>query len=178
MKKNIFNLVVIGLMIVLGVVFFTTRQKIGYVDTNILMSKYKAMDKARAQYEKKAAQWQANTDTLLLDWQNELKTYEKEHAKMTSKERELKEQLLRNKQQQINNYQEAMKKKAQEEEQKLTQTVVNDVNDYIAAYGKKHAYTYILGATGGGNILFANKAKDLTEEILEGLNEEYTKENK
>jgi len=175
MKKNALSLIAIALAIVLGILFYTTRQKIGYVDTNLLMGKYKAMDDARAEFEKKAAVWQSNTDTLLMDWQNELKNYEKERTKMTKKEKELKEELLRNKQQQINQYQEAMQMKAREEEQKLTQTVINEVNDYISEYGKKHGYDFILGATGSGNIVFASDTRDLTDVILEGLNKEYNR---
>ena len=87
----------------------------------------------------------------------------------------LKQELLGNKQQQINGYQEAIQKKIQEEDKKVTQTVINDINDYIKEYGKNHGYKIIFGASGGGNIMYADESTDLTEEILKGLNEEYVK---
>jgi outer membrane protein len=65
--------------------------------------------------------------------------------------------------------------KAKEEEQKMTQTVLNEVNDYLKEYGEKHNYTFILGATGVGNIVYAKKSRDITEEILNGLNKLYKK---
>ena len=45
---------------------------------------------------------------------------------MTKKELELKQQILSNKQQQLNNYQQAVQKQIAEEDQKSTQTVIND----------------------------------------------------
>ena len=59
---------------------------------------------------------------------------------MSKKELELKQQLLSNKQQQINNYQQAVQKQIQEEDQKATQTVINDINDYVKAFGKEKGY--------------------------------------
>jgi outer membrane protein len=96
---------------------------------------------------------------------------------MTNKEKELKEELLRNKQMQINQYQEAIKLKAKDEEQLLTQTAVNAINDYIKKYGKSKGFKYVLGATGQGNILYADEAQDITEKIIEGLNKDYELDN-
>lgn len=173
------NWIVNGILI-LGLaatwIYFSGRtMKVAYIDNNVLMNKLNSMKDARAEYEKKAAAWQANSDTLISEWQNELKAYEKERGKMSSKERELKEELLRNKQQQISQYRDAVQMKAKEEEQKMTQTVLNEVNDYIKEYGKSHGYTYILGATGMGNLLYASDARNITEEVVSGLNVEYKK---
>jgi outer membrane protein len=137
------------------------------------MQKYEGMKDARVEFEKKSKVWQANSDTLVKQWENELKNYEKERSSMSAKEKQLKEELLRSRQQQIENYRKATENKAREEEQKLTQTVLNTVNDYITEYGKKHGYKYILGANGSGNILYAAKKNEITEIILEGLNKEY-----
>ena len=52
------------------------------------------------------------------------------------------------------------------------------MNDYIKEYGKKHGYTFIIGATGAGNLVYANEARNITKEILKGLNEEYNKDKK
>ena len=84
-----------------------------YVDVNKLLDGYKRTKIVRAQFEEKAKTLNANVDSLLVDWQNELKIYEKERSKMSKKELELKQELLGNKQQQINNYQQAIQKQIQ-----------------------------------------------------------------
>jgi outer membrane protein len=180
MKKTqtIINVLVIAGLLGLGAFQLLKKEKTVYVDINKLMQEYQGMKDAKAEYEKKSAQWKANADTLVSKWQDELKSYEKERSRMSQKERDLKEELLRNKQNQINQYQDALKMKAKDEEQKLTQNVINRVNEYITDYGKSKRYTYILGANGTGNIIYAEKSRDITAEILAGLQKDYEKEKK
>ena len=144
-----------------------------YVDVNKLLDGYERTKIAKTEFEEKAKLLNANVDSLVTDWQKELKLYEKERSKMSSKELELKQELLSNKQQQINAYQQAIQKQIEDEDKKTTQTVVNDINDYIKTYGEANDYKIIFGASGGGNIMYAEEATDLTEDILKGLNEEF-----
>jgi outer membrane protein len=180
MKKVqwIINGVVVAGLIALGGYHLLKKDKTVYVDIGRLMQEYQGMKDARAEFEKKSAQWQANADTLVAEWQKDLKSYEKERAGMSKKEKELKEELLRNKQQQINQYHDAIQMKSKDEEQKLSQTAINRINEYVEAYGKQKGYMYVLGANGSGNIVYADKSRDITDIILKGLQEEYEKEHK
>ena len=148
-----------------------------YVDVYKLLESYKRTEIVRSEFEKKAKTLQSNVDSLILGWQEDLKTYEKERSKMTKKEISLKQELLNNKQQQISSYQQAIQKQIQEEDKKATQTVINDINDYVKEYGKKKGYEIIFGASGSGNIMYADEGTDLTEKILEGLNNEFEGKN-
>lgn len=166
----------IALLISLFSVYLAkSSSELVYVDVNKLIEGYSRTKIAKAEFDKKAANLKANVDSLLTDWQKELQNYEKERVSLSSKELQLKQELLGNKQQQINGYQEAIQKQIQEEDKKTTQTVINDINDYIKEYGKKHGYKIIFGASGGGNIMYANEATDLTQDVLKGLNAEYDK---
>ncbi|WP_417859359.1 OmpH family outer membrane protein [Xanthomarina gelatinilytica] len=174
MNKLSFWAAVIAIVISISTfIYVNPSSKQVYVDVNKLIDGYKRTKVVRADFEKKAKTLNANVDSLMGDWQNELKIYEKERSKMSTKELELKQELLGNKQQQINNYQQAIQKQIQEEDKKATQTIVNDINDYVKEYGKKHKYTIILGASGSGNIMYANEDADLTKVVLEGLNTEF-----
>jgi outer membrane protein len=153
--------------------FSRTSSELVYVDVNKLMDGYKRTKIAKADFEKKASVMKGNVDSLITGWQKELQAYEKERASLSPKELKLKQELLNNKQQQLNGYQEAIQKKIQEEDKKVTQTVINDINDYVKEYGKNHGYKIIFGASGGGNIMYASDATDLTQDILKGLNDEF-----
>ena len=146
MKKLALPIAVTALLISIGSFYYlqSTSDQV-YVDVNKLLDGYKRTKIVRAQFEEKAKTLNANVDSLLVDWQNELKIYEKERSKMSKKELELKQELLGNKQQQINNYQQAIQKQIQEEDKKATQTVINDINDYVKAYGKKKGIKLFLG---------------------------------
>jgi outer membrane protein len=155
--------------------FAKSSSELVYVDVNKLIEGYSRTKVAKAEFEKKAATMKGNIDSLVTNWQKELQGYEKERASLSSKELQLKQELLSNKQQQVNGYQEAVQKQIQEEDKKTTQTVINDINDYIKEFGKRKGYKIIFGASGGGNIMYASEESDLTDEVLKGLNAEYDK---
>lgn len=165
---------IIALIASIGSFFFLqSTSELVYVDVNKLLDGYKRTKIVKAKFDQKAKNMKGNVDSLMTDWQKELKTYEKERSGMSKKELQLKQELLGNKQQQINNYQQAVQKQLQEEDKKVTQTVVNDINDFVKEYGKNKGYKVIFGATGGGTIMYADEAADLTDEVLELLNAEF-----
>ncbi len=177
MSKLSFLIALLALFIsVLSFCFFKESSHLVYVDVNKLLEGYEGAVFARADFEKKETAMRANVDSLLSNWQQELKEYEKERASMSAKELKLKQELLSNKQQQINSYQQATQKQLQEEDQKATQTVINDINDFVKSYGKDHGHRIILGATGSGTIMYADEGADLTDEILEKLNASFNGE--
>ena len=174
MKKIPLYVAVVAIVLSCMAIYFAkSSSQLVYVDVNKLIEGYSRTKVAKAEFDKKANVMKANVDSLVGNWQKELKNYEKERTTLSPKELKLKQELLGNKQQQINGYQESIQKKIQEEDKKVTQTVINDINDYIKEYGKSHSYKIIFGASGGGNIMYAEETTDLTEEILKGLNANY-----
>lgn len=178
MSKLSLPIAMLALIVSIGSFFYfqSSDSEQVYVDVNKLLDGYKRTSIVRAEFEKKAASMNANVDSLLGDWQQELKDYEKERSSMSKKELALKQELLGNKQNQINSYQQAIQKQLQEEDQKVTQTVINDINSFVKEYGKEKGYRIILGATGAGTIMYANEEADLTEEILDQLNASFDDE--
>ncbi len=174
MNKLTFPIAIIALLVAISSFFYLqSSSNMVFVDVNKLVEGYKRTKIVKAEFEKKAAAMKANVDSLLGGWQNELKAYEKERNSLSKKELELKQELLGNKQQQISSYQQAIQKQLQEEDKKVTQTVVNDINDFVKAYGKKKGYKIIFGAVGNGNIMYGEEVSDLTDKVLEQLNAEF-----
>jgi len=158
----------------LSVIVFTHNEKVVYVDSSKLLNNYKGMQAARAVYQQKANAWKANIDTLASEVQQQISTYEKESPKMTVKERQLSQELIRNKQKQFSDYQQAMNTQAQQEDAKMTSDVVTQINAYLKKYGESKGYKVILAATEYGNLAYADEGLDITNEVLEGLNKEYS----
>ncbi len=157
----------------LAIYFAKSSSELVYVDVSKLIEGYTRTKSAKVEFEKKVTSLKANVDSLMNGWQMELKDYEKNKSIYSATELKLKQEVLANKQQKINGFQQSIQKKIQEEDAKITQTVVNDINDFIKEYGKKHGYKIIFGASGTGNIMFADESTDLTDEVLAGLNAEY-----
>ncbi len=173
MNKITLSISILAILLSILTFYSTKSSELVYVDVNKLIDGYDRTKIEKAKFEEKAKLLQSNVDSLISNWQQEIMNYEKERSSMTPKELELKQEILSNKQQQINNYQHAIQQQIQEEDQKATQTVVNDINNFVKEFGKKNSYKIIFGATGGGSIMYADDSSDLTEIILEGLNKEY-----
>ena len=53
-------------------------------------------------------------------------------------------------------------------------SVIIRVKDFVNDYGKKNGYTYILGTSDASNtVMFGTEANDLSQIILDALNESY-----
>lgn len=168
---GILNLLAI---IILSITVFTNNEKVVYVDSSKLLNNYKGMQAARASYQQKANAWKANIDTLASEVQQQIFIYEKESPKMTAKERQLSQELIRNKQKQFADYQQAMNTQAQQEDAKMTSDVVTQINAYLKKYGESKGYKVILAATEYGNLAYADEGLDITDAVLEGLNRDYS----
>src|SRR5690606_18241039 len=110
------------------------------VDSNKLVNGYQGMLDARKVYQQKATSWKANIDTLTSEVQRQIMDYEKTSAGMTAKERQLSEELIRTKQKQLYEYQQAMNTQAQQEDSKMTGEVLTQINAYIKKYGESNGY--------------------------------------
>lgn len=152
---------------------FFKDQRIVYVDSNKLINAYIGMVDARKTYQQKAVVWKANIDTLTNEVKALIMNYERESAKMTTKERSLSQELIRTKQNQLNQYQQAMNTQAQQEDAKMTGEVLTQINAYVKKYGESKGYNIIVAATEYGNLAYADEGLDITDEVLKGLNEDY-----
>jgi outer membrane protein len=170
----VFKAVVIAGLIVVIALQFDKKDSIVYVDAIKLVNGYKGMQAARKEFELKSTAWKANLDTLKTELESKIKDYQANHAKLSEKERKLTEELLQTKQDQFLNYQNIINEKVQKEDQELTTKVLSKVNDYIKKYGEDNGYSIIMAATQYGNIVYAEKGKDITEQVLVGLNKEVT----
>jgi outer membrane protein len=175
LPEIIFKIAVITGLATVIFLQYSSMNSIVYVDAVRLMNNYRGMISARAEYELKINPLRANLDTLKKEFETKLQEYHEKEDKLSVSERKLYEELLGTKEQQYLSYQKAITEKMQREDQELTQKVLSKVNDYIKKYGEENGYDIIMAATQQGNIVYADKGKDMTDEILEGLNKEFTK---
>ena len=153
--------------------FYLNNDKIAYVDSGKILNEYKGSAEAKKAYESKAKVWQDNIDTLTNEVKFAIAKYEKSLATMSKKEQELSKQLIQVKQRELADYQHGIQENAKQEDGKLTQSVVVQINAYLTKYGKEHNYKMILIANQSGTIAYAREGLDITSDVLEGLNKEY-----
>lgn len=169
--------IIVGVQVIILVVLtvvlvkvYGHSSKLAYVDSAKLMEKSKAMQMLQGQLKVEGEKSKSNIDTLIVQFENSMKEYERNVGKMNTREKSLAQQLLQTKQSQLVKYQQAIKQKTNQDEQAKMQEVLKGINQYISEYGKKHGYQIIL-ATSNGNIAYADEAVDITDDIVAGINQ-------
>lgn len=132
-----------------------------YVNPAKLLQGYHGAIAQHELFKAKAQNWQQRVDSLSTELQDLSKA---PAATRAAKE----QQLLR--------YRDAVQQQAQQENQRLTKAVLDEINAYLKQYGKDQGYAFILGATESGNIVYAADGTDITEEVLKGLNIQYDRQ--
>jgi len=181
-KKNYVKWAYHSLLIIsILYLFYNTlfkNDKIAYVDSAKILNEYKGSAEAKKAYEAKSKTWQGNLDTLAGEVKASIQKYEKSLATMSAKEQGLAKQLIQVKQKQLQDYQRAIQENAKQENGKLLQGVVTQINTFLSKYGKKNNYKLILIANQSGTIAYGREGLDITPQVIEELNNEYAANGK
>ena len=65
-----------------------------------------------------------------------------------------------------------------EEEQVMNRKVLEYIYNFLDEYAAEAGYQYILGKSFGGQVMYSEKSLDITDDVLQKLNEKYAAENK
>ena len=155
------------------------QTKIAYIDVEEVIKEYKAMKEAQKELELKENEYKQVLDQLAVSYQSGLKSYQEKGRSMSLKQRQETENELLQQQQVLNQRQQ----QAQQELQKFGQEKMDEINesieDFVSDYAKANGYTYILGTTDQTKaVLYGQNSMDLTDTIIEALNDEYKTNSK
>lgn len=151
------------------------EEKTAYVDTTKLIQEYTEMQEVEAEFNTRSENVKTQLDSLARGFQQEVQEYQSNMGNMSTTQRqEIEEELMR-KQQTIQQQQQRMGNQLREESDVVIDSIVDKVKDYVREYGEDNGYTYIFGSNESANIMYAKEGRDITEEILEKLNESYRK---
>jgi outer membrane protein len=150
--------------------------KIAFVDIDSLLSKYEfsiALNKEMLRKEEnmrmtlseKAKALQADYDDFQRKLQNNVyatrERAEEEQARILKKKEEL------------DKLEQRLISELSAKSQKNNVTLHDSIDSFLKAYNAEKGYDLIISRV-GDNLLFANKALDITEEVINGLNARYT----
>ncbi|MCM4159215.1 OmpH family outer membrane protein [Antarcticibacterium flavum] len=165
------------LMVVLIAAGLTScnQEKTAYVDTTRLIQEYTEMQEVEAEFNTRSESVKTQLDSLARGFQQEVQEYQANMGSMTTAQRqEIEEELMR-KQQTIQQQQQRMGNQLRQESDVVIDSIVDKVKDYVRDYGQENGYTYIFGSNESANIMYAKEGRDITDEVLEKLNESYRK---
>lgn len=161
--------------VVLGVLALAAsgELKIGYINSEKILAEYQGTKDAEDKLKKEYAKWEQEATERQKKMQ-EMKDQLEKQSLLLSVER--KKELEDNLQQEMIEYQKFLQQKfgqqgeASQKSDDLLRPIIDRINEILDKIAKKENYDFILDARGG--VVYAKKAYDLTEKVLQVLSAE------
>lgn len=155
----------------------STNMKIAYVEIDSLLTKYdfwNDLNELMIQKEENI-RTTLNEKAKALDVQAKEFQRKLENNGFVSRERAEQEQMRLYKQQQdLQALQKKLSDELAAENQKNSLQLRDSINSFLKIYNKNKGYDLIISNSGFDNLLYANPAYNITNEIIKGLNKRYT----
>jgi outer membrane protein len=161
------------LTLTLGILYFSQKQEIAIVRTPEVLSRYNGMLEAEALLKEKENGYLSQLDTLRVLYNKEVESLNISKKKLNPKQVRGAEERIELRKQDYLRYQDVVDNRFKEDQEKITEGVLNQVNEYIKKYAEEHHLKIVIGSNITGNVLYGQPDIDITEDIINGLNEAY-----
>ena len=113
-------------------------------------------------------------------YQQELSDYQDRYNRglITRSEATNIEQQLYVKQQELLQLQQSLSDELTEQQSVMNRRLIDAIMQYLNDNKQNYNYRYVLGASFGGNILYANESLDITQSVITGLNDAYMEQRR
>lgn len=149
-----------------------------FVNSDSLVSEYEYYKKEKSAFQAKQERIKNELQSQGEKLQNEVEQYQRQAIGMTDMEKAQKEEQLAQKQQKILMRKEELLDELDADQGRSLEELYNKLSAYLSKMNTERKYNFVLGYQKGGGILFANDSLNITQEVLEGLNKEYSEQNK
>jgi outer membrane protein len=146
---------------------------IAYVNSDSLLSKYSYYEEVSKTLEEKGSKLQQEYSRRAEGLQKQIEDYQRTMTNMTIAQARAVEEDLGNKRQNLMQYQESINQQLYQEQAKITQALYEKVAAFLKTYGEEHGLQVVLTYTPGSGVWYANEDLNITEQVVEGLNNEY-----
>ncbi len=154
----------------------TQSIKIAYVEVDSLLTSYTYWNDLNEAMISKEENIRAtiNDKAKKLDQAMQLFQHKlKNNAFLTRERAEQENKRLLKQQKDLQQLQQRLQADLIKEQQENNRQLRDSINAFIEEYNKKAGFDFIFTNTGYDNMLYANKAYNITGEIIKGLNERY-----
>ena len=151
--------------------FSAAEIKIGYVDSNEIMSKFEEVRQVQVDLEKEQRRLESEFNSLVTQLDSLQQDYERQRLLMSETRRQEKENEMINMKKTAEEFQ--LKKFGPEGElyrkqNELLKPVLKKIDDAIQTVGSEQGYDFILDAMSGA-LLYALDSHNLTEDVMDEL---------
>ena len=154
------------------------QEKTAYVENEKVVEEYYKLENMRNKYNSKQEALKKEIDSLTAPFQKLYQEYMEKRESLEDGERQQREQQLRQMQQQIRAKQNQQGRQIQQQRGKESDSLIKVMENKIAEYAEQKGYTYIFGSNQSSNILYGDKSKNITDDVIDMLNEDAGKSKK
>lgn len=154
------------------------KSNIGYINIDSLQGKYALYEELIQKLKSKQTKYEREISTKMSAFEKKVQEFQKQAATMSQFEGQMKQQELAEEEQKLYKLREDYSVRLQKEEIKLNEEFQKTVGDYIKKHNKETDYDIIIGASQMGSMVLDFKnGIDITNNVVEGLNNEYQTQN-
>jgi len=149
-----------------------------YINIDSLLNNYAYFEEMQNEFADQQSEAEAELNLRSRQYESSALDYQNKVQKglVTRREAAEMEQQLMVAQQELLQYRDQLTMQLSEEEQVRNRRLINKIMEYLVDYNKEFNYQFIFSNSFGDNVLFANNKLDITESVLEGLNEQFEQE--
>jgi outer membrane protein len=153
--------------------------KLGYVDLDSVQEKYLFYKEQMDLFEKKKESADRDLNNAFQKIDNERIAFAKKGESITQVEYENFQRSYQSKMQNLEEQKRVLENNIATEGMKTMDSLKKTIDKYLVKYNKGKKFTYIFSFSSGLNVLFyKDSATNITDEIVAGLNAEYSKTKK
>ena len=155
-----------------------TSYKIAYVLIDTLTSQYQKCKDLEDEFTKKRANAESTINSKGKSFTAQMQEFNRKYQsnQFTQQQFEAEQARLAKLQQDLQDLQLRLSNSLQEEYQKEFQALTDTIQNFTKSYAKEKGYDFILCKSSGiDNVLYANEAYDVTDEVVKALNKRYSK---
>ncbi len=170
---NTILLVLVAVVLSLFIWDRITSPKIAWVNSYQLIDGYEGMKEVQTLYSSKLSGLQEKADSLQKNLAADIGLYDQDSISVSRTEKEKLAYHIRSNRLALEKLNDEINSFTTGESQKLSETVIHQIDAYIEKYGKEHHYDIIFGTAETGSLVYGSKSYDITEEVLKELNNDY-----
>lgn len=158
------------------VVASCSQTKIAYINVEDLMKDYEATKALEEQLKARQAEMTKELDSIGAPFQLKVQEYYQNANKMSAQKRAETEQALQQEQQILQARQQEAGQTLQMENQTLSEALTKKIDSFVANYAQEHGIQMVIGTSGNGTVMYGTDALNITGDIVEILNLNYSAE--
>ncbi len=165
------------LILTFAIVLSSCNQpKVAFINVEELMKDYGATKALEEKLKSRQEEIAKELDSIGTPFQLKVQQYYQDAQKMSAKKRAEIEQTLQQEQQILQARQQQAGQVLQEENQVLSDALTKKVDSFVADFAKVKGLNLIIGTAGNGTVMYGDEKLNVTKEILEILNKDFSKE--